>query len=55
MIQREGNVPEKDIQQAMNLGIGLVMVVAPTAADAVILRLKEMGEQPVVIGEVTQG
>lgn len=54
MIQREGNVPEEDIQQAMNLGIGLVIVAAPNAADSVIARLQELGEQPVVIGEVTE-
>lgn len=55
MIQREGNVPEEDIQQAMNLGIGLVIVVAPSSADTVISQLQEIGEQPIVIGEVQQG
>lgn len=51
-IQREGNVPEEDIREALNLGIGLVIVAAPAAADAVLAKLREMGEQPVVIGEV---
>jgi len=51
-IQHEGNVPEKDIREALNLGIGLVIVAAKHAADAVMAKLREIGEEPVVIGEV---
>lgn len=51
-IQREGNVPEEDLREALNLGIGLVIVVAKDAADNVMAKLREMGEAPVVIGEV---
>jgi phosphoribosylformylglycinamidine cyclo-ligase len=52
LIQREGDVPEDAMQEALNLGIGLVMVVAKGAADTVIATLRELGEQPVVMGEV---
>jgi phosphoribosylformylglycinamidine cyclo-ligase len=52
LIQREGDVPEDAMQEALNLGIGLVMVVAKGAADTVIGKLRELGEQPVVMGEV---
>ena len=52
LIQREGNVPEEAMQEAFNLGIGLVIVVAKNAADTVIAKLRELGEQPVVMGEV---
>ncbi len=52
MIQEEGNVPEEDIREALNLGIGLVIVVAKDAADTVMAKLRELGETPVVIGEV---
>lgn len=52
LIQREGNVPEQDMQRTFNLGMGLVMVVAPQAADSVIETLRAQGEAPVVIGEV---
>ncbi len=52
LIQREGNVPESDIREALNLGIGLVIAAAPTAADAVLAKLREIGESPIVIGEV---
>lgn len=52
LIQREGKVPEQDMQRTFNLGMGLVMVVAPQAADSVIETLRAQGEAPVVIGEV---
>lgn len=52
MIQEEGNVPEEDIREALNLGIGLVIVVAKDAADAVTSKLRELGESPAIIGEV---
>lgn len=52
LIAREGEVPEEDMRRAFNLGIGLVIVAARESADAVLGRLKEMGEEPVVVGEV---
>lgn len=52
MIQKEGNVPEEDMQRTFNLGMGLVIVVAPSGADAVLEKLRSLGEEPVVIGEV---
>lgn len=52
LIQREGNVPEHDIREALNLGIGLVIVADKNAADAVLAALRELGESPVMIGEV---
>jgi phosphoribosylformylglycinamidine cyclo-ligase len=52
LIQQEGNVPEEDIREALNLGIGLVIVVAPDVADTVMGQLRLIGEEPVVIGEV---
>lgn len=51
-IQHEGNVPEEALREALNLGIGLVIVVAAAAADTVLAKLRELGEQPVVMGEV---
>jgi phosphoribosylformylglycinamidine cyclo-ligase len=51
-IQRIGEVPEDDMRRTFNLGIGLVMVVAPRAADAILAMLKRKKEWPVIIGEV---
>ncbi len=52
LIQREGNVPEEDMRRTFNLGIGLVIVATESGADAVMARLREIGEDPVVIGRV---
>jgi phosphoribosylformylglycinamidine cyclo-ligase len=51
-IQRAGDVPEDAMREAFNLGIGLVIVVAPQAANTVMAKLRELGEAPIVIGEV---
>jgi phosphoribosylformylglycinamidine cyclo-ligase len=51
-IQSEGNVPEDAMREAFNLGIGLVIVVAPDAASAVIAKLEAIGETPVRVGVV---
>ncbi len=51
-IQEEGSVAEEDIRQALNLGIGLVIVVARAAVDTVTAALERIGETPIVIGEV---
>ncbi len=52
LIASEGSVREEDMRQAFNLGIGLVIAASQTAADPVIRKLQEMGEEPVVIGDV---
>jgi phosphoribosylformylglycinamidine cyclo-ligase len=52
LIQRQGEVPEEDMRRTFNLGIGLVIVVRKTIADAVVRLLRRHREHPVVIGEV---
>ncbi|GAB5521546.1 MAG: phosphoribosylformylglycinamidine cyclo-ligase [Rhodothermales bacterium] len=52
LIQRLGQVPEDDIRQALNLGMGLTIMVGQEQADAAIALLRRQGEEPVVIGEV---
>ena len=38
-----------------NMGIGFVLIVRPTFADAVIRKLKRFGEEPIVLGEIVPG
>lgn len=52
LIQEQGQVPEAAMQQAFNLGIGLVAVVSKSAADSVISTLAEHKEPAQLIGEV---
>ena len=53
LIQRLGNVPEDDMRQAFNLGIGLVAVVSQRELAQAQSVWSAMGERPVVIGHVT--
>jgi len=55
IIQSKGGVPEKELYQVFNMGIGMTMMVAATAAPA-ILKFIQARKQPAwIIGEVTSG
>jgi phosphoribosylformylglycinamidine cyclo-ligase len=54
-IQSIGNVPEADMYRTFNMGIGLVLVVAPEHANATLATLRASGETASIIGEVTAG
>ena len=51
----EGGVPEDDARSALNLGLGMVLVVEPNEADAVFAALETAGETPYAIGVVRSG
>jgi phosphoribosylformylglycinamidine cyclo-ligase len=53
LIQREGDVPEDDMRQTFNLGIGLVAVVREADVDEARRMLEEKGEEVLRIGQVT--
>jgi phosphoribosylformylglycinamidine cyclo-ligase len=51
-----GSVPEMELRRALNMGIGLILAVAATDADAVRARLRAAGEaNSVMIGDVVSG
>jgi phosphoribosylformylglycinamidine cyclo-ligase len=51
-----GSVPEMDLRRALNMGIGLILVVAPTDVDAVQAALLSAGEaNSTVIGAIEAG
>jgi phosphoribosylformylglycinamidine cyclo-ligase len=54
LIQSVGNVPEEDMRMAMNLGIGLVAIVAKKDRMAVETLLGKKKEPYAVIGEVVR-
>ncbi len=53
-IQAKGNVPESDMYRTLNMGIGMVLVVAHRAADAIIARLTKQNLRSWAIGEVVR-
>lgn len=50
-----GGVPEDDARAAWNLGIGMVVVCAPSDGDALVRDLQRAGETVVSLGEIVPG
>lgn len=53
-LQEAGQVDLEEMHRTFNMGIGLVLAVAPEDADAVMAELKAAGEDPRVVGELAQ-
>ena len=52
IIKREGNVPERDMFNTFNMGVGMSVVVAAEDAEKALSVLRAAGEDAYVIGEV---
>jgi phosphoribosylformylglycinamidine cyclo-ligase len=48
-----GGVAEREMLRTFNCGIGMIVVASAAEADAVVAALREAGEAPVRLGEVT--
>lgn len=55
LMQRLGQISDKDIFNTFNMGIGMVLAVKPDIAAQVITSLNELGEEAWCIGEVEAG
>lgn len=55
VIQRVGNIPEHDMFNTFNMGIGMVVAVSGDNADKAVKTLNAYGEKAVVFGEVIEG
>lgn len=55
LIQKQGNIPLRDMYNTFNMGIGMAIVVAKKDQEQTLEILKQAGEQAYVIGEVIQG
>ncbi len=52
LIQKTGNIPERDMYNTYNMGVGMSVVVAKEDADKALEILKANGEDAYVIGEI---
>jgi phosphoribosylformylglycinamidine cyclo-ligase len=52
LVARLGGVPRADLERTLNLGVGMVAVVGPDAADAAVARLAARGLPAWVLGAV---
>lgn len=55
LMQELGDIPERDMFNTFNMGIGMVMAVDPAIAEDVIKEAGKLGEKAYLIGEVATG
>ncbi|MGN0457930.1 MAG: phosphoribosylformylglycinamidine cyclo-ligase [Eubacterium sp.] len=55
LIQKTGNIPERDMYNTFNMGTGLMLAVDADKADEAVRILQACGEQATVIGEIQKG
>ena len=53
MLAHKGSIPERDMYNTYNMGIGLVMAVSEDKADDIMSALRDHGETPIHIGYCT--
>lgn len=54
LIAKTGNVPQRDMFNTFNMGVGMSIVVSKNDADKALEILKNAGEAAYIIGEITQ-
>ena len=52
LIAKTGNIPERDMFNTFNMGVGMTVVVDKADADAAIAAIKAAGEDAYVLGEL---
>jgi phosphoribosylformylglycinamidine cyclo-ligase len=55
LIQKMGNIPERDMFNTFNMGVGLCVAVSKDTAQKAMEAFKTAGEEVVVLGEVVPG
>ncbi|HIW94242.1 MAG TPA: phosphoribosylformylglycinamidine cyclo-ligase [Candidatus Flavonifractor merdipullorum] len=55
LIQKKGNIPERDMYNTFNMGIGMILALPAAQADQALELLQAAGEQAYRIGEVVAG
>ncbi|MBQ6115861.1 MAG: phosphoribosylformylglycinamidine cyclo-ligase [Oscillospiraceae bacterium] len=55
LIQRMGSIPERDMFNTFNMGVGMSMVVSPDTADRALEILRANGVDAYVMGEIVTG
>ena len=55
LIQKRGNIPERDMYNTFNMGIGMAIIVSKEDTEKTIKLLEGAGERAYEIGEVVEG
>lgn len=55
LLQKEGNIPERDMYNTFNMGIGMALIVDNKDVEKTLEILKDNGEDAYVIGKIVEG
>jgi phosphoribosylformylglycinamidine cyclo-ligase len=55
LIAKTGNIPERDMYNTYNMGVGMSIVVPVAEVDTALEILRAQGEDAYVIGEIVNG
>lgn len=55
LIAKTGNIPERDMFNTFNMGVGMIAVVDKNDADKALAALKAAGEEAYILGELING
>ena len=55
LIAKTGGIPEREMFNTFNMGVGMIAVVSPEDADKAVETLKASGEDAYVLGEIVEG
>ncbi len=55
LIQTKGNIPEHDMYNTFNMGIGMAIIIPAEEVEKAMKLLEKAGEKAYIIGEVTEG
>ena len=54
-LQQQGNIDTAELYRTFNCGIGMVLCIPASDAETAVQRLTQLGEDPVIIGQVQSG
>ncbi len=55
LLQKRGNIPERDMFNTFNMGVGMVLIVSPDTSDSALRALSDAGEDAWILGEIGRG
>ncbi|MBR7116739.1 MAG: phosphoribosylformylglycinamidine cyclo-ligase [Clostridia bacterium] len=55
LIRERGNIPERDMYNTYNMGVGMSITVSPADVEKALEVLRDCGEDAYVIGEIIEG
>ena len=55
LLQEKGGIPERDMFNTFNMGVGMILIVSSNTADKALHTLREAGENAYLIGEIDRG